>query len=141
LDAVLNNPVPEPDIEAEFAAVTVTSPPSPPPLVLLSTLAPLVCMKLVTFSAMLPAFPGPDVATEIVPPSPMASVGVETLICPAFPVLEDVLNNPLGWLPLPEIKIDSPAVAATLPPCPEPLVLLTTCDPPARLKEFAFSKM
>jgi hypothetical protein len=44
---------------------------------------------------MLPAFPAPDVATEIVPPSPMVNVGVETLICPALPVLEAVLNNPV----------------------------------------------
>ena len=62
---------------------------------LLSTLAPPVCVKLVTFSAMLPALPAPEVATEIVPPSPMVNVGVKTLICPAFPVPEVVLNNPL----------------------------------------------
>jgi hypothetical protein len=49
-----------------------------------------------------------------------------------------VLSNPL---PLPEIKIDSPAVAATLPPCPEPLVLLRTCEPPVRLRVLPFSKM
>jgi len=71
----------------------------------------------------------------------MVNVGVETLISPAFPVLEAVLNNPLGRLPLPEIEIDSPTVAATLPPCPEPLVLLTTCEPPARLRVFALSRM
>jgi hypothetical protein len=58
----------------------------------------------------------PDVATEIVPPLLIANVGVETVTSPAFPVLEVVLNNPLGRFPLPEIRIDSPAVAATLPP-------------------------
>jgi hypothetical protein len=90
---------------------------------------------------MLPAFPAPEVATEIVPPSPIVNVGVVTLTSPAFPVLDAVLNNPLGRLPLPEIEIDSPAVAVTLPPCPEPLVLLTTCAPPVRLRVFALSKM
>ena len=85
-DAVLNRPVPGPEIEAEFAAVTVTSPPRPAPVVLLSTLAPPVCVKLVTFSAMLPALPPPEVFTDIAPLSAIVNVGVDTVICPAFPV-------------------------------------------------------
>ena len=44
---------------------------------------------------MLPALPMPEVATEIVPPSPIVNVGVDTAIWPAFPVLDAVLNNPL----------------------------------------------
>ena len=35
------------------------------------------------------------VATEIVPPPPIVNVGVVRVICPAFPVLDAVLNNPL----------------------------------------------
>ena len=81
---------------------------------------------MLTFTEILPALPLPSVATEIVAPSPIVNVGVETVICPAFPVLDDVLNNPLARFPLPEREIDSPVVAVTLPPCPEPLVLLTT---------------
>ena len=49
---------------------------------------------------MLPAFPTPDVATEIVPPSPIVNVGVETLTCPAFPVPEVVLRLLPGGPPL-----------------------------------------
>jgi hypothetical protein len=113
LEAVLNNPVPEPESEAELAAVTVRSPPDPLPPVLLSTLAPPDCVKLVTLSAMFPAFPPPVVATEIAPPSPMVKFGVETVTSPAFPVLDAVLNNPV---PCPDIEAEFTALAVTLPP-------------------------
>ena len=90
-------------------------------------------LKVFAFSKMLPALPAPDVATDIVPPSAIVNVGTgakagaDTVICPAFPVLEAVLNNPLGRLPLlPEMDMDCVAVAVTLPPCPKPLVLLST---------------
>jgi hypothetical protein len=116
LDAVLNSPVPAPEIVAEFDAVTIKSPPCPALDVLLSTLAPPVCVKLLTFSAMLPASPAPEVATEIVPPSPIVSVGVVTVISPALPVFDAVLNSPLGELPLPEIEAEFAALTVTLPP-------------------------
>jgi hypothetical protein len=139
-DAVLNNPLPEPEIFAEFAAVKIKSPPFPPLVVLLSTLAPLDCEKSVTFKATLPALPAPEVATEIVPPLFIVNVGVFTLISPAFPVLDAVLNKPVGPLPVPEIVADLAALTITLPPLPAPSVLLTTCAPPVRLKLFASSK-
>jgi hypothetical protein len=60
--------------------VALTLPPFPEPLVLLTTCAPPVCVKLLTLSEMLPAFPAPEVATEIVPLSPIVNVGVETVI-------------------------------------------------------------
>ena len=80
LYAVLNNPLPVPEIDTNSLAVSSSVPPAPAPLVLLSTRAPPVWVKLLTFSAMLPALPLPSVATEIVPPSPIANVGVETVI-------------------------------------------------------------
>src|SRR5215813_9375667 len=83
-EAVLNSPLPGPEIEAELT-VTVTSPPWPAPDVLLSTLAPPACAKLPTFSDILPALPLPEVFTDNVPPSEIVSVGVDTVICPAFP--------------------------------------------------------
>jgi hypothetical protein len=116
LDAVLNNPLPAPEMETNSPAVTASVPPAPAPLVLLSTRAPPACVKLLTLSAMLPALPAPSVATEILAASAIVKVGVETLISPALPVLEAVLNSPLAWLPLPEIEIDCPAFAVTLPP-------------------------
>ena len=75
-------------------------------VVLLRTCAPPVRLRVFAFSKMLPALPAPDVATDIVPPSAIVNVGTgakagaDTVICPAFPVLEAVLNNPLGRLPL-----------------------------------------
>jgi hypothetical protein len=54
--------------------------------VLLSTLAPPDCVKLATLKDILPALPAPEVFTDIVPPSAIANVGVDTEICPAFPV-------------------------------------------------------
>jgi len=72
---------------------------------------------------MLPAAPAPWVATEIVPPSLIAKVGVETVTSPAFPVLEVVLKSPL---PEPDNEADSLAVTVTLPPWPALVVLLTT---------------
>ena len=152
LDAVLNNPLPAPEMDTSSLAVNSSVPPAPAPLVLLSTRdPPPVWVKLLTlsemlpalpilevllrtcapparlrvfaFSKMLPALPAPDVATDIVPPSAIVNVGTganagaDTVICPAFPVLEAVLNNPLAWLPLlPEMDMDSVAVAVTLPP-------------------------
>ena len=92
-EAVLKSPLPASEIVAELAAVTVKSPPVPPLLVLLSTLAPPVCVKLFTFSWMLPAFPVPEVATEIVPPPLIVKVGVVTLTWPALPVLDAVLDR------------------------------------------------
>ena len=79
-DAVLNSPLPAPEMVAELAAVTVRSPPRPPLAVLLSTRAPLVWVKLFTFKAMLPALPLPEVATEIFPPSAIVNVGAVKLI-------------------------------------------------------------
>jgi hypothetical protein len=80
LEAVLNNPLPGPEIETNSLTVTATVPPTPSPVVLLTTCAPPVCAKLLTFNKMLPAFPAPEVATEIVPLSPIVNVGVETVI-------------------------------------------------------------
>ena len=111
---------------------------------LLTTCAPPVCVKLLTFSEMLPALPSPEVATEIFPPSAIVNVGTgaddgaDTVICPAFPVPDAVLNNPL---PAPEIETSSPAVTASVPPAPSPVVLLTTCAPPARLRLFTLSEI
>ena len=64
----------------------------------------------------MPAFPAPDVATEIVPPLAIARVGVVTAIWPALPVLSAVLKSPLPALPLPEIEMEFAALAVTLPP-------------------------
>ena len=138
LSAVLNSPLPVPEIDTSSLAVRPSVPPAPAPLVLLSTRDPPVWVKLLTFSEMLPALPILEVATEIVPPLAIARVGVETVTSPAFPVLDAVLKSPL---PKPENEADSVAASVTLPPCPEPLVLLTTCAPPVRLKLFAFSKI
>ena len=102
-EAVLKSPVPGSEIMAEFAAVTVRSPPRPAPDVLLSTLAPLDCVKLAAFSNMSPALPLPKVATDIVPPSAIASVGADTVILPAFPVPTN--NWPLTVPPLAEVTL------------------------------------
>ena len=136
-DAVLNRPVPGSEIVAEFAAVTVKSPPCPPPLELLSTLAPLVWLKLVTVKATLPAFPEPEVATDMAPPLFIVSVGVTRFICPALPALDAVLKSPP---PIPAIVTASVAVTPSVPPPPAPAVLLVTCEPPVRLKLFTFSE-
>ena len=135
-DAVLNSPVPGSEIVAEFAAMTVKSPPCPAPVVLLSTVAPPVSEKSVTFNDALPALPAPEVATEIVPPLFIVNVGVVTVIAPALPVLDAVLNNPLPAL---EIAPDPVAVTTSVPPAPAPVVLLVTCEPPVRLKLLTFS--
>jgi hypothetical protein len=99
-------------METVSAAATSTVPPAPSLVVLLRTCAPPVCVRVLTFSAMLPALPVPSVATEIVPPV-MARVGVETVISPAFPVLDAVLKSPL---PKPENEADSVAVRIRFPP-------------------------
>jgi hypothetical protein len=131
-------------METNSLAVTASIPPAPSPVVLLTTCAPPVCVKLLTFSEILPALPPPEVATEIFPPSAIVSdgtgakAGADTVICPALPVLEAVLNNPL---PAPEMETNSLAVTASIPPAPSLVVLLTTCAPPARLKLFTFSEM
>ena len=72
---------------------------------------------------MLPASPAffivPVVATDIFALSAIVNVGTgandgaETVICPALPVLDAVLNNPL---PEPEIVAELAAAIATLPP-------------------------
>jgi hypothetical protein len=80
LEVVLKSPLAKPDNEADSLAMTVMFPPWPELVVLLSTRAPPVCVKLLTLSEMLPAFPMPEVATEIVPLSPIVNVGVETVI-------------------------------------------------------------
>jgi hypothetical protein len=67
---------------------------------------------VLTFSEMLPALPAPSVATEIVPPL-MAKVGVETVISPAFPIFDAVLNSPV---PVPEIETELAAVTVKSPP-------------------------
>ena len=168
LDAVLNSPLPVPEMDTSSLAVNSSVPPAPAPLVLLSTRdPPPVWVKLLTlsemlpalpilevllrtcapparlrvfaFSRMLPALPAPDVATDIVPPSAIVNVGTganagaDTVICPAFPLLAAVLNNPL---PAPEIETNSPAVNASVPPAPSPVVLLLICAPPARASLF-----
>jgi hypothetical protein len=104
--------------------------------VLLTTCEPPVRLKVFAFSKMLPALPAPTVSTEIFPPSAIANVGTGavpgavTVISPAFPVLDAVLNNPLGPLPLPETETELAAVTVKFPPSPAPVVLLTTCAPP-----------
>jgi hypothetical protein len=147
LEAVLNNPLgilPLPKMDMDSVAVAVTLPPCPAPLVLLTTCAPPVRLTALAFNKMLPALPAPDVATDIVPPSAIVNVGTgvnagaDTVISPAFPVLAAVLNNPL---PGPEMEIDSPAVTATVPPAPSPVVLLRTCEPLARLRLFTLSEI
>ena len=95
LDAVLNNPLPVPEMDTSSLAVSPSVPPAPAPLVLLSTRAPSVCVKLLTVERDAAGIAAPAVATEIVPPSPIVSVGVVTVIWPAFPVLAAVLNSPL----------------------------------------------
>ena len=70
---------------------------------LLTTCAPPAKLRVVAFNKMLPALPAPEVATEIVPPSLIAKVGVETVTSPAFPVLDVVLKSPL---PKPENEAD-----------------------------------
>jgi len=70
----------------------------------------------------LPAFPAPEVATEIAPLL-IAKFGVETVTSPAFPVLDAVLKSPL---PKPENEADSLAMSVTFPPWPALVVLLTT---------------
>ena len=91
-DAVLNNPLPAPEMDTSSLAVNSSVPPAPAPLVLLSTRdPPPVWVNSLTLSEMLPALPILEVATEIVPPLATARVGVETLTSPAFPVLDDVL--------------------------------------------------
>ena len=95
-DAVLNNPLarlPLPEMEIELVAVTAKFPPPPAPVVLLTTCAPPVCVRLLTFSEILPALPPPEVATDIVPPSAMPNVGTDTVISPAFPALDAVLKS------------------------------------------------
>jgi hypothetical protein len=142
--AVLNSPLPKPEKEADSVAVRVRFPPWPSLIVLLTTCAPPVCVTLLAFTEILPALPPPEVSTEIFPPSAIvkigtgANAGADTVICPAFPVLDAVLNNPL---PVPEMEIDSPAVTASVPPAPSPVVLLTTCAPAVRLRLFTFSKI
>jgi len=113
LDAVLNNPLPAPEMETNSLAVTANVPPAPSAVVLLRTCDPSARLRLLTVSEILPAAPAPSVATEIVPPSAMVNVGVERVICPAFPVFDAVLNKPP---PLPEIDMASAAVTVTLPP-------------------------
>ena len=86
-------------------------------------------LKVFAFSETLPAFLPPDVATEIFPLSAIVNVGTgvrpgaATVICPAFPVLDAVLNNPL---PVPEMDTSSLAVSPSVPPAPAPFVLLST---------------
>ena len=144
LDAVLKSPLPKPENDADSVAVAITLPPCPVPLVLLTTCAPPVRLRLLAFSKTLPALPPPDVSTEIFPPSAIVNVGTganpgaDTVIWPAFPVLEAVLNNPL---PAPAMETDSLAVTASLPPAPPPVVLLRTCAPPAKSRLFRFSEI
>ena len=116
LDAVLNNPLPAPEIDTNSLAVSPSVPPAPAPLVLLSTRDPPVWVKLLTLSEMLPALPILEVATEIVPPSPIVSAGVVTVIWPALPVLSAVLKSPLAAVPLPETDREPGALTVTLPP-------------------------
>jgi hypothetical protein len=137
LDAVLSNPLPAPEMETISPAVTATVPPAPSPVVLLTTCAPPVCVRVLTFSEMLPALPAPSVATEIVPPL-MAKLGVETVTSPAFPVLDAVLKSPL---PKPANDADSVAASVRFPPWPALVVLLTTCAPPVCAKLLTLSEM
>jgi hypothetical protein len=120
LSAVLKRPLAEPpgdvpEIETEFA-VTPRLPPWPALLVLLETWAPPLRLSVPTFSVASPARPPPEVATEIVPPSPIVKVGAKTIIWPALPVPSAVLNKPLAGLELPEIEISAVALTVTVPP-------------------------
>src|SRR2546425_10047128 len=104
LAAVLKRPLAEPEgdapeMETEFA-LTARLPPWPALVVLLLSCAPPVRASGTRFRVASPARPPPEVATEIVPPSPIVKVGTETEIWPAFPVLPAVLNRPLGGLAL-----------------------------------------
>jgi hypothetical protein len=96
------------------------------------------------FSKILPALPAPDVSTEIFPPSAIVNVGTGakagavTVIRPAFPVPDAVLNKP----PLaPEIDTSSLAVSSKVPPAPSPLVLLSTRAPPVWVNSPTLSEM
>ena len=80
LDAVLNNPLPEPENEAvrwpsapDFPASASTARAAVDP----STTCQV---KLFTFSEMLPALPRPKCHTDIFPLSPIVKVGVDTVI-------------------------------------------------------------
>jgi len=141
-DAVLNRPVPVPEIEA-LGAASVIAPPAPPALVLLLMVALLAMLKVPTFKAMLPAAPPAEVATEMVPPSAMVSTGVLMITCPAFAFLEllveekmplcglalkGVLGTPVGDVPDIETEF---AFTVTLPPRSEAWIsaLLETWPP------------
>ena len=166
LSAVLNNPLPVPEMDTSSLAVSPSVPPAPAPLVLLSTRAPPVRVKLLTFSETLPALPilevllrtcapreaksvriqqnapstpCPDVSTDIFPPSAIVNVGTganagaDTVICPAFPVLDAVLNNPL---PVPEMDTNSLAVNPSVPPAPSPARAAHNLRPARQGKSF-----
>jgi hypothetical protein len=67
-------------METNSLAVTASIPPAPSPVVLLTTCAPPVCVRLLAFTEILPALPPPDVSTEIFPPSAIVNVGVARFI-------------------------------------------------------------
>jgi hypothetical protein len=78
---------------------------------------------------MSPPRPCPEVATEITPPSVTVNAGVDTLIVPAGPAAEAVLNSPLllsgltpktGSLDLPEMLTEPVALSDNVPPAPWP---------------------
>ena len=79
---------------------------------LLTTCAPPVRLKVFTFARIFPALPAPAVATEILPPSATVNVGVDTAICPAFPVLEAVLKMPLLGSPV-NVMLPTPSSGPT----------------------------
>jgi hypothetical protein len=129
-EAVLKSPLPKPENDADSVAVRVRFPPWPSLIVLLSIRAPPVCVRLLTFSAMLPAAPVPEVAAEIVPLSLIVKVGAVTAIVPPGPVPEAVLKIPLlgsvlkglpptsGFGEFPEMDTESAAMI-TFPPEPK----------------------
>src|SRR5215472_2628560 len=138
-------------------AFTVTVPPAPfperkpPPTptftpALLDIDAPLLTFILPALTVMDPAGPSPPVAVVMTPPSNIVSRGVLTIIAPALPVPNKVLDaievglfatvvDPkLVDCPLcPEIDSCSDAVTDIMPPGPEPKVELSIAVPPVKL--------
>src|SRR5262245_16660842 len=99
-----------------------------------------------TSNEILPARPAPELDTDILPPSAIVSVGVETVMLPALPhaplckhacLEEAVLNKPLGCstLNLPDMETESLAVTFISPPSPEACstLLLEIRAPPVRV--------
>ena len=87
LDAVLNNPLPAPEMETNsLSTVTANSPTGAiSRSYCLEPATPSARLRLLTVSEILPAAPAPSVATEIVPPSPWSTSAWKRVICPGVP--------------------------------------------------------